>query len=168
MVGESKMIKMIRAVSPVLCLAAATLVASATAPKEPRAQERESQAPKAAAAVKPSSSKRSEKASDDAEPATRMTPFGQAKTTSAPRPPRPSASGVSHLVKVEEQGDTIIFRQRTPFGEKVWKRARTELSDQERELLEAHRAAKPSSAGGPATPGSGRPGRAPRKPESAQ
>ncbi len=168
MVGENKMIKTIRAVSLVLFLAAATLVASATAPKEPRAQERESQASGTAATGKPPASKRSKKASGDAESTTRMTPFGQAKTTSVPRPPRPSASGVSHLVKVEEQGDTIVFRQRMPFGEKVWKRARTELSDQERELLEEHRAAKPSSAKGPTTPGSGRPGGAPRKAESAQ
>ena len=153
------MIKTIRTVSLILFFSAVTLTAAATAPKEPRAQEQDSRP--AEKAAKSPATKSSENAPGEA--ATRMTPFGQAKTSSAPRAPRRSAASMSHLVKVEEQGDTIVFRQRMPFGEKVWKKARTKLSDQERELLEAHQAAKASSSKGPSAGESGRPGSTPGK-----
>ncbi len=157
------MIRTIRTVSLILFLSAATFAASATVPKEPGSQKKDSQAAGEAAPAKSSANERAAKTSDEAGAATRMTPFGQAKTSSAPRAPRRSAASMSHLVKVEEQGDTILFRQRMPFGEKVWKKARTKLSDQERELLEAHQAAKASSSKGPSAGESGRPGSTPGK-----
>ena len=140
------MIETNRAISWVLLVFVVASVGDATAPKEPRAQEQDSQTAEAASA-KSGVRRASQKASDDRGTATRMTPFGQAKTQTTPRPRRSTAS-MSHLVKVEEQGAIIVFRQRIPFGERVWKKARTELSDQERELLEAHQAAKPRSQEG--------------------
>ena len=152
------MIKTSRAVSLFLLVSMAAFAASATAPKDPKSREQ-----RAATAAKASADDRSgEKRST-----TRKTPFGAVKTTnSTARPAGPSAAAVSHLVKVEERGDTIVFRQRTPFGETVWKRARTELSAQERELLETHRAGKPGPVSGRTPSDSGRSGDDP--PEKAQ
>ena len=63
-----------------------------------------------------------------------QTPFGptvRQAGTEAPRPPDFS------MVRVEEKGDTITFRRRTPFGDSVWTRQRGELTPLEREILAA-------------------------------
>ena len=152
------MIKASRAVSLFLLVSMAALAASATAPKDPKSRE-----PRATTAAKASADDRS----GEKRPTTRKTPFGAAKSTnSTSRPAGPSAAAVRHLVKVEERGDTIVFRQRTPFGERVWKRARTELSAQEREFLETHQAGKPGPVAGRTPSDSGRSGDDP--PEKAQ
>ena len=126
-------------VAVLICVAGCA--ARAQAPKDPKAH-----------AVSDTSAK--EQKDPDGAPQTgrvesdrRKTPFGVVKTTGAkPAPRPPSATAVSHLVQVEEQGEEIVFRQRTPFGQRVWKRNRSELSSQEQELLEAHQAAKPRPA----------------------
>ena len=156
--GENQVIKASRVVSLLLFMSIAAFAASATAPKDPKPHE-----PRAATAAKASA----DDGSGEKRPTTRKTPFGEAKTTNSnSRPAGPSAAAVSHLVKVEERGDTIVFRQRTPFGEKVWKRARTELSAQERELLETHQAGKSGPVSGRTVTDSDRSGDDP--PEKAQ
>ena len=40
-------------------------------------------------------------------------------------------------LKIEEVGDTLTFRRQTPFGEQVWRRQRSELTDIEKEMMAA-------------------------------
>jgi hypothetical protein len=73
----------------------------------------------------------------------RQTPFGSTRVTEdAARQKEPAVSSVSHLITLREQGDTIVFTQKTPFGPRRWERKESQLSDQERELLKMHRAKK--------------------------
>ncbi len=83
----------------------------------------------------------------------KQTPFGLMKQGPAKKSAEPD---VGRFVEVEEQGDTIIFRRRTPFGQQVWKRQREQLSEVEKKMLQRQRktvqAAKPGqgpSAGSP-------------------
>ncbi len=69
-----------------------------------------------------------------------------------PAPASPGRLADDPMLKIEETGDTVVFRRRTPFGDQVWRRKRSELSDMEREAVEAHsktglpRPAAPSAA----------------------
>ena len=83
----------------------------------------------------------------------KQTPFGLMKQGPAKKSAGPD---VGRFVEVEEQGDTIIFRRRTPFGQQVWKRQREQLSEVEKKMLQRQQktvqAAKPGqgpSAGSP-------------------
>ncbi len=83
----------------------------------------------------------------------KQTPFGLMKQGPAKKSAEPD---VGRFVEVEEQGDTIIFRRRTPFGKQVWKRQRGQLSGVEKKMLQRQQktvqAAKPGqgpSAGSP-------------------
>ena len=83
----------------------------------------------------------------------KQTPFGLMKQGPAKKSAEPD---VGRFVEVEEQGDTIIFRRRTPFGQQVWKRQREQLSEVEKKMLQRQQktvqAAKPGqgpSAGSP-------------------
>jgi hypothetical protein len=62
-----------------------------------------------------------------------QTPFGPAvpQTRAKPAARTPDLS----LVKAEENGDIITFRRKTPFGDSVWTRKRSELTPLEREIL---------------------------------
>ena len=51
-------------------------------------------------------------------------------------------------LKIEQDGDQITFRRRTPFGEQVWRRQRAELSEVEKELLAARRKTLDKEAAG--------------------
>ena len=69
-----------------------------------------------------------------------QTPFGPAKKqTAAPQPP-PPASTAKPLVDVKLDGGTYTFSRQTPFGAQSWKRAESELSPDEKKLVEAHEA----------------------------
>ena len=74
----------------------------------------------------------------------KQTPFGLMKQGPAKKSAEPD---VGRFVEVEEQGDTIIFRRRTPFGKQVWKRQRGQLSEVEKKMLQRQQktvqAAKP-------------------------
>ncbi len=90
--------------------------------------------------------KPAEKPKDEAAaPRVVQTPFGPslrgAPTAAARRPANHS------LVRVEEKGDTVIFRRRTPFGDQVWERRRSELSAVEKEMIAAQKPpARPAEA----------------------
>lgn len=43
-------------------------------------------------------------------------------------------------VEVEEKGDTIVFKHRTPFGLRTWTKKRAQLTSQEQKFLRAHQA----------------------------
>jgi len=70
-----------------------------------------------------------------------QTPFGpavrQQKTETAPAKRGPDLS----LLRAEEKGDTITFRRKTPFGDSVWTRKRSELSPIEKDILAAQASA---------------------------
>jgi hypothetical protein len=69
-----------------------------------------------------------------------QTPFGPAKkNTAAPQPP-PPPSTAKPLVDVKLDGDTYTFSRQTPFGSQSWKRAKSELSSDEKKLVDAHEA----------------------------
>ena len=71
------------------------------------------------------------------------TPFGPSLRGAPAAARRPADHS---LVKVEDKGDTVIFRRRTPFGDQVWQRRRTELSAVEKEMIAAQdRPARPAA-----------------------
>ena len=65
------------------------------------------------------------------------TPFGPTTRSATNERPAPRTLAQDPQVKVEESGETITFRRQTPFGEQVWRRQRSELSEAEKELLAA-------------------------------
>ncbi len=61
-------------------------------------------------------------------PGTAMpTPFGQTRSRGAVP------------VRVTEKGDTLEFERQTPFGAQRWSRSKSELTETEKQLWEAHR-----------------------------
>jgi hypothetical protein len=69
-----------------------------------------------------------------------QTPFGPVKKQAAqPKPePRPVAS--KPLVDISLDGDTYTFTRQTPFGAQSWKRAKADLSSDEKKLIEQQEA----------------------------
>lgn len=71
-----------------------------------------------------------------------QTPFGTSDYGDAEPPDEePETLATSPHVEVEEKGDTIIFKRKTPFGNQVWKKKRAELTAEERQLLNRRRKA---------------------------
>ena len=68
-----------------------------------------------------------------------QTPFGPAVVQEDAKQPDSSAKKTPDpsLVKAEAKGDTITFRRKTPFGESVWTRKRSDLTAYEKEILAA-------------------------------
>ena len=65
--------------------------------------------------------------------ATASTPFGRvAKRDPAPKP-APRKKGPS-MVSVREEGDTLHFTRKTPFGAQNWSRKKSALSAAEKQL----------------------------------
>lgn len=71
------------------------------------------------------------------------TPFGVMKT---------SVDGDSHIaphanmagVKVIDKGDTVRFERPSPFGTMTWEKKKSELTDDERKLVDAQKQAEPA------------------------
>lgn len=69
----------------------------------------------------------------------RQTPFGPVKVITPKEPvPRP----VDPSIQVEEEGDQITFRRKTPFGVHVWTKKRADLTLKEKELLDGIQASR--------------------------
>ena len=62
-----------------------------------------------------------------------QTPFGPAKVVAEPR--KPLSLLADPMITVEQQGDTVVFRRKTPFGVQIWKKRLAELDAVERQLL---------------------------------
>ena len=84
-----------------------------------------------------------------------QTPFGS--TLRAPgsdqaqaAPPNPRALADDPMMRVEMNGDTVVFRRQTPFGDQVWRRKRAELTEAEKVLVDAR-----SKGPAPAAPTAG-------------
>ena len=57
------------------------------------------------------------------------------------------------MLKIEESGEVVTFKRRTPFGEQVWRRKRSELTDLEKEMMAARKQAeREHTAAPPAEP----------------
>ena len=86
----------------------------------------------------------------------KQTPFGPAKVVAEPR--KPLSLLADPMITVEQQGDTVVFRRKTPFGVQMWKKRMAELDAVERQLLKrergnnAGRAARKSSSAAPLAP----------------
>jgi hypothetical protein len=80
-----------------------------------------------------------------AEKASRRTPFGETKGAAKPDDPAPRPA-TSPYMAVEEKGDVIVFKRRTPFGQQTWKKKRSELNPQEEKMLRAHQAKQPDDS----------------------
>ncbi|HYM13023.1 MAG TPA: hypothetical protein VEU62_19950 [Bryobacterales bacterium] len=95
-----------------------------------------------------------------------QTPFGPSLRAATPDDSREEAEKrhqeavASPLLKIEESGDTVTFRRRTPFGDQVWKKKRSELTDLEKEMIAAHQGGGTKTGPG-ADPGPGRQAGAP-------
>jgi len=80
----------------------------------------------------------------------RQTPFGITKweETSAPAHPAPQPNQIkSEPVIVTDLGDSYRFRKKTPFGESNWVRKKSELTDEEKALVEG----QPAQSNAPVT-----------------
>ena len=86
----------------------------------------------------------------------RQTPFGPAKVVAEPR--KPLSLPADPMLTVEQQGDTVVFRRKTPFGVQIWKKPLAELDAVERQLLRrehgdnAEQAAREGSSAAPLAP----------------
>lgn len=64
----------------------------------------------------------------------RQTPFGIVKTED--KPAAPVVEDNSNPVAVTDQGDSVKFTKKTPFGVQTWTRKKTDLSDEEKALIQ--------------------------------
>jgi hypothetical protein len=64
------------------------------------------------------------------------TPFGIMKTDVTDAESRPSAPP-NTATKVIDKGDTVRFEQPGPFGPIAWEKKKSDLTDQERQMVEA-------------------------------
>jgi hypothetical protein len=83
-----------------------------------------------AAAKSPQDEDKAKKQESD----TVQTPFGPARKSTTPPPPKPTTKA-KPLVEIDQKGDLYTFRRKTPFGEQRWTRLRSELSDVEKQLI---------------------------------
>jgi hypothetical protein len=63
----------------------------------------------------------------------RRTPFGVVRMED--KPPVAASVEAKNPIMVTDQGDTVKFERKTPFGPRSWTRKKTELSDDEKALL---------------------------------
>ena len=63
----------------------------------------------------------------------KQTPFGPVKVGAEPR--KPHSLRADPMITVEQQGDTVVFKRKTPFGVQTWKKPLTELDAIEKQLL---------------------------------
>jgi hypothetical protein len=78
-----------------------------------------------------------------------QTPFGVMRVKVKEEPAAASASSDTGLrfTEIEEQGEFVVFRRDTPFGAQSWKKKRSELTDEDRELMKQVRAAQAGKRG---------------------
>ena len=83
----------------------------------------------------------------------KQTPFGAAKVVAEPR--RPPSLLTDPMLTVVQQGETVVFRRKTPFGVQIWKKPLAGLDAVERQLLRrkhGNHAEREAGQGGSAAP----------------
>jgi hypothetical protein len=138
-----------------LYIAAATVllcmpVLLAAQEKSENAAEAKQQESSAAKDSKKDSAGAAAKGSEEME--VRVTPFGTMTKPVSRKPPETKSLPPLWLFEIEEKGDAVTFKKKTPFGVTSWTKQQTELSDEERQLLAEYKASK-ASGGTPGKPG---------------
>ena len=100
------------------------------------------------------SDKPSSEAKQPSSQKTKRTPFGRSKSNSEQKP-KPDPPATTPFMQVEEKGDSIVFKRRTPFGIQAWTKKRSEMTPEEQEMLRDHQAkqaeVKPAKRGAPSS-----------------
>jgi hypothetical protein len=68
------------------------------------------------------------------------TPFGIIKSPVADAAAADQATAIPTGTKVIDKGDSVRFERQTPFGVTGWEKKKTELTDSERQLVDAQKA----------------------------
>jgi len=68
------------------------------------------------------------------------TPFGVMKTASADTPASADSPAGPTSIKAIDKGDTVRFERPSPFGPISWEKKKSELTDEERRILDAQTA----------------------------
>jgi hypothetical protein len=68
------------------------------------------------------------------------TPFGLMKTASPDTPASADTPVSSTSIKAIDKGDTVRFERPSPFGPMGWEKKKSELTDEERHILDAQTA----------------------------
>lgn len=70
------------------------------------------------------------------------TPFGVSRIPDVgePAPAVSVATPKEQLVKATDNGETVKFQRQTPFGVTNWEKKKSDLTDEERQILEAQQA----------------------------
>ncbi len=106
-------------------------------PREVREAEKAREKKRRAGSQKGASADRSQAA------ASSPAPFGTLiRTESAEAAEQPEAELPLWLFDIEEKGANVTISKKTPFGVTSYTKPKTELTEQERDLVERHRAAK--------------------------
>lgn len=74
----------------------------------------------------------------------KKTPFGTVRTPVSTKPPEPKGPPSLWLYEIEERGDTVTFKKKTPFGVTSWTKQHADLTGEERQLLAEYKASKAS------------------------
>ena len=122
-----------------LILSAAFYVGVSVSPRPLHAEQRGPSRSKPPAASADKEKTSTETAKETHGEGDRRTPFGRTKAPEK-RAETASSPSSSPFVEVEEKGDTVVFKRRTPFGGQTWKKKRSELTPQEQEMLKVHQA----------------------------
>ena len=77
----------------------------------------------------------------------RQTPFGVSRYEEKAQISNDTPAPQAKPVKVNDKGDSYEFVTSSPFGEKKWTRKKTELSPEEREMVDQASAAAPAKSG---------------------
>jgi len=74
----------------------------------------------------------------------RNSPFGVIRTVAAEpgADTRPNPHQAAVATKVTEKGDTVQFERSTPFGPTKWEKKKSDLTDEERKLVDAQNQSK--------------------------
>ena len=72
-------------------------------------------------------------------------PFGISKTedVSVASSSAPATVPAGQEVKAIDKGETVTFQRNTPFGATTWEKKKSDLTDEERHILEAQQQPKP-------------------------
>jgi len=70
-----------------------------------------------------------------------QTPFGTVRTTEAQAKP-PEVEVPLAQFEIEEKGNSVTFKRKTPFGISQWTKSRNELTKEDRDLLARYRESK--------------------------
>jgi len=78
----------------------------------------------------------------------RRTPFGVTRSEEAEKDETEAAAGPASQITAVEDGDSVRFVRRTPFGDRKWTRKKTELDEIERAAWEREQKSRKNAGAG--------------------